>query len=46
LRRQNWDVVVMDESHNLSNVETMNNTLARLPARTLRYALTLLEGGY
>jgi superfamily II DNA or RNA helicase len=34
LRRQSWDIVVMDESHNLSNVSTMNNALARLLART------------
>ncbi len=26
---QHWDAVVIDESHNLSNVETLNNRLAR-----------------
>ncbi|GGK40672.1 helicase [Pilimelia terevasa] len=33
LRRQRWDAVVIDESHNLSNVSTLNNRLARLLAR-------------
>ncbi len=33
LRKQRWDVVVIDESHNLSNVATLNNRLARLLAR-------------
>ncbi|GAA3766618.1 DEAD/DEAH box helicase [Plantactinospora mayteni] len=34
LRKQRWDAVVIDESHNLSNAETLNNRLARLLART------------
>src|SRR5487761_62788 len=29
LRRQTWDAVVIDESHNVTNVETLNNGLAR-----------------
>ncbi|MFI2711966.1 helicase-related protein [Micromonospora sp. NPDC018662] len=33
LRRQRWDAVVIDESHNLSNAATLNNRLARLLAR-------------
>jgi superfamily II DNA or RNA helicase len=33
LRKQRWDAVVIDESHNLSNVTTLNNRLARLLAR-------------
>jgi superfamily II DNA or RNA helicase len=33
LRKQRWDAVVIDESHNLSNVATLNNRLARLLAR-------------
>jgi superfamily II DNA or RNA helicase len=33
LRKQRWDAVVIDESHNLSNVSTLNNRLARLLAR-------------
>ncbi|MCD2186625.1 helicase-related protein [Actinomycetospora soli] len=34
LRKQRWDAVVIDESHNLSNVATQNNKLARTLART------------
>ena len=34
LRKQRWDAVVIDESHNLSNSATQNNKLARLLART------------
>ncbi|MEU7587716.1 helicase-related protein [Micromonospora sp. NPDC049230] len=34
LRKQRWDAVVIDESHNLSNVSTLNNRLARLLARS------------
>ncbi|MFB9239644.1 helicase-related protein [Plantactinospora siamensis] len=34
LRKQRWDAVVIDESHNLSNADTLNNRLARLLART------------
>jgi len=33
LSKQRWDAVVIDESHNLSNVSTQNNRLARLLAR-------------
>jgi superfamily II DNA or RNA helicase len=33
LRKQRWDAVVIDESHNLSNAATLNNRLARLLAR-------------
>lgn len=33
LRKQRWDAVVIDESHNLSNSATQNNRLARLLAR-------------
>lgn len=33
LRKQRWDAVVIDESHNLANVATLNNRLARLLAR-------------
>ncbi|MBT8225808.1 MAG: DEAD/DEAH box helicase [Dactylosporangium sp.] len=33
LRKHRWDAVVIDESHNLSNVTTLNNRLARLLAR-------------
>lgn len=33
LRKQRWDAVVIDESHNLANVDTLNNRLARLLAR-------------
>ena len=33
LRKQRWDAVVIDESHNLSNTATLNNRLARLLAR-------------
>ena len=33
LRRHRWDVVVMDECHNLSTEDTLNNTLARLLAQ-------------
>ena len=29
IARQHWDAVVIDESHNLSNSETLNNRLAR-----------------
>ncbi|MGV8874595.1 MAG: helicase-related protein [Rhodococcus sp. (in: high G+C Gram-positive bacteria)] len=32
LQRQHWDVVVIDESHNLTNVGTQNNELARVLA--------------
>ena len=32
LRRQTWDAVVIDESHNVTNVETLNNGLARVLA--------------
>jgi len=32
LERMRWDVVVIDESHNLTNVNTQNNQLARLLA--------------
>jgi superfamily II DNA or RNA helicase len=32
LERQRWDVVVIDESHNLTNTGTMNNELARVLA--------------
>ncbi|MEV4344991.1 helicase-related protein [Actinoplanes sp. NPDC049596] len=34
LRRQRWDAVVIDESHNLANASTQNNKLARLLSRT------------
>lgn len=30
LKKQRWDAVVIDESHNLSNSATLNNRLARL----------------
>ncbi|WP_024794785.1 helicase-related protein [Tomitella biformata] len=32
LARQHWDAVVIDESHNLTNVGTLNNELARILA--------------
>lgn len=32
LQRQHWDAVVIDESHNLTNVGTQNNELARVLA--------------
>jgi superfamily II DNA or RNA helicase len=32
LRRQQWDAVVIDESHNVTNSETLNNQLARVLA--------------
>jgi superfamily II DNA or RNA helicase len=32
LRRQPWDAVVIDESHNVTNYETLNNKLARVLA--------------
>lgn len=32
LEQQRWDVVVIDESHNLTNVGTLNNELARVLA--------------
>ena len=32
LRRQPWDAVVIDESHNVTNFETLNNKLARVLA--------------
>ena len=32
LERQQWDAVVIDESHNLTNVGTLNNELARILA--------------
>ena len=32
LERQQWDAVVIDESHNLTNVGTLNNELARVLA--------------
>lgn len=34
LRKQRWDAVVIDESHNLTNPSTQNNKLARTLART------------
>lgn len=34
LRKQRWDAVVIDESHNLSNSATQNNRLARLLSQT------------
>ena len=34
LKKQRWDAVVIDESHNLSNSATLNNKLARLLSRT------------
>jgi superfamily II DNA or RNA helicase len=34
LRKQRWDAVVIDESHNLTNPATQNNKLARTLART------------
>ncbi|GAA2573568.1 helicase-related protein [Pseudonocardia hydrocarbonoxydans] len=34
LKKQRWDAVVIDESHNLSNSATLNNRLARLLSRT------------
>jgi SNF2 family DNA or RNA helicase len=40
LRKQRWDAVVLDESHNLSNSATQNNRLARLLSQT-REALIL-----
>ncbi len=33
LSKQRWDAVVIDESHNLANVATLNNRLARLLSR-------------
>ncbi|WP_229071208.1 helicase-related protein [Actinoplanes sp. DH11] len=33
LRKQRWDAVVIDESHNLANASTQNNKLARLLSR-------------
>lgn len=33
IKRQRWDVVVIDESHNLSNSATQNNRLARILAQ-------------
>jgi superfamily II DNA or RNA helicase len=33
LKKQRWDAVVIDESHNLSNTATLNNRLARLLSR-------------
>jgi superfamily II DNA or RNA helicase len=33
LKKQRWDAVVIDESHNLSNSATLNNRLARLLSR-------------
>jgi len=32
LRRQRWDAVVIDESHNVTNFKTLNNQLARVLA--------------
>ena len=32
LERQQWDALVIDESHNLTNVGTQNNELARVLA--------------
>lgn len=32
LRHQNWDAVVIDESHNITNVKALNNQLARILA--------------
>ncbi len=32
LRRHRWDAVVIDESHNITNVEAQNNRLARILA--------------
>jgi superfamily II DNA or RNA helicase len=32
MRKQRWDAVVIDESHNLSNAATLNNRLARMLA--------------
>jgi superfamily II DNA or RNA helicase len=32
LEKQRWDIVVIDESHNLTNVGTLNNELARVLA--------------
>lgn len=34
LRKQRWDAVVIDESHNLTNPSTQNSKLARTLART------------
>lgn len=34
LKKQRWDAVVIDESHNLSNSATQNNRLARLLSQT------------
>ncbi len=34
LKKQRWDAVVIDESHNLSNSATQNNKLAQLLSRT------------
>lgn len=33
LRKQRWDAVVIDESHNLANASTQNNKLARILSR-------------
>lgn len=33
LKKQRWDAVVIDESHNLSNASTLNNRLARMLSR-------------
>jgi superfamily II DNA or RNA helicase len=33
LKKQRWDAVVIDESHNLSNAATLNNRLARMLSR-------------
>jgi superfamily II DNA or RNA helicase len=33
LRKHHWDAVVIDESHNLANIATLNNKLARLLSR-------------
>jgi len=33
IKRQRWDAVVIDESHNLSNTATLNNRLARTLAQ-------------
>jgi len=32
LRKQRWDAVVIDESHNVTNTTSQNNRLARLLA--------------
>lgn len=34
LRRQHWDAIVIDESHNVTNSSTQNNRLARVLAPT------------